>query len=84
MCLHSPVRATKLTLLIDEKVIARAKHYSRRYQTSLSKMVTRFFSTLPEDDDKALTPKVRRLSGLLPKKTSLAEHRSHLRRKYGS
>ena len=79
----NPMRATKLTLLINGRIIDRAKQYSRRHQTSLSKMVSRFLSMLPEDDEKALTPKVRRLSGVLPRRASATEYRAHLRRKYG-
>jgi hypothetical protein len=74
---------TKLTLLIDEKIIARAKVYSRRHQVSLSKMVAQFLTRLPANDNEEITPKVRRLSGVLPRGVSRAAYRRHLREKYG-
>jgi hypothetical protein len=73
---------TKLTLLIDEKIIERAKVYSRRHQVSLSKMVAQFLTRLPANDNHELTPKVRRLSGVLPRGTSRENYRKHLRAKY--
>jgi hypothetical protein len=73
---------TKLTLLIDEKIIARAKVYGRRHQVSLSQMVARFFTGLPANDGQELTPKVRRLSGVLPRGASRESYRRQLREKY--
>lgn len=77
------MRAKKLTLLVDAKVVAKAKHHSRKHGTSLSRMVSGFLASLPEGEDlPALTPKVMRLSGVLPRKASAAEYRAHLRRKH--
>lgn len=74
--------STKLTLLVDRSAAARAKRYSKRHRTSVSRLVTQMFAGLPDDDDKGLTPAVRRLVGVLPKTVSAGEHRRHLRQKY--
>ena len=73
---------TKLTLLIDKSAAARAKRYSKRHHTSVSRLVSHMLAKLPNDEDAGLTPGVRRLLGLLPKTASVEEHRGHLRHKY--
>jgi hypothetical protein len=73
---------TKLTLLIEKSAAARAKRYSKRHRTSVSRLVSHMFAGLPDDGDVELTPGVRRLVGVLPKTASIEEHRRHLRRKY--
>lgn len=74
--------STKLTLLIDKAVAARAKRYSKRHRTSVSRLVAHMLAKLPNDGDAGLTPGVRRLVGLLPRTVSVEEHRQHLRGKY--
>ncbi len=74
--------STKLTLLIDKSTAARAKRYSKRHRTSISRLVSHMLAKLPNDEDTGLTPGVRRLVGLLPKTVSVEEHRQHLRGKY--
>lgn len=77
--------STKLTLLIDKSAAARAKRYSKRHRTSLSRLVAQMFAGLPDDGeggDVGLTPAVRRLVGVLPKTASIEEHRRHLRQKH--
>ncbi len=74
--------STKLTLLIDKSTAARAKRYSKRHRTSISRLVSHMLAKLPNDEDTGLTPGVRRLVGLLPKTISVEEHRQHLRGKY--
>ncbi len=74
--------STKLTLLVDRSAAARAKRYSKRHRTSVSRLVAQMFAGLPDDDDAGLTPAVRRLVGVLPRTVSPAEHRRHLRQKY--
>lgn len=75
--------STKLTLLIDKAAAARAKRYSKRHRTSVSRLVTQMFAGLPDDGDASLPPTVRRLVGVLPKTISVQEHQRHLRKKYG-
>ncbi|MGQ0656646.1 MAG: DUF6364 family protein [Chromatiales bacterium] len=74
--------STKLTLLIDEKLIQRAKRYSKVHNISLSQMVSRFLAALPGKRQE-YPPKVRRLTGLLPQNASVDEYHEHLRRKHG-
>ena len=73
---------TKLVLHIDKSVVARAKRYSKRHRTSISRLVSHMLAKLPNDEDTGLTPGVRRLVGLLPRTVSVEEHRRHLRGKY--
>ncbi len=54
----------KLTLWVDEAVIERAKRFSRRNETSVSRLVTDFLASL-EDEEAIATPLVRRLRGVL-------------------
>jgi len=62
--------ATKLTLRLDEKLIESAKAYARRQGKSVSQLVAEFFERLGRQDDEPrnddeLTPKVRRLLGII-------------------
>jgi hypothetical protein len=43
---------SKLTLLLDDKVIKKAKDYSKTNQTSLSKLVEEYFRLLSETKNK--------------------------------
>ena len=72
---------TKLTLSVDEDVVRKAKRFSRRHDTSLSKLVTDFLSYLVDSEGKR-TPVVSRLRGILPLSTDLQDYRRHLDRKY--
>lgn len=74
--------STKLTLLIDKATAARAKRYSKRHCTSVSRLVAHMLAKLPDDEDAGLNPGVRRLVGLLPRTVSVEEHHRHLRGKY--
>lgn len=75
----------KLTLTVDEVVIARAHAYSEIHGTSISQLVTDFLSSLASASDernKTYTPTVRRLLGLLPPETDIDVYRRHLDDKY--
>ncbi len=74
--------STKLVLHIDKSVAARAKRYSKRHRTSVSRLVSHMLAKLPNDEDAELTPGVRRLVGLLPKMASVEDRRRYLRHKY--
>ncbi len=58
---------TKLTLRVDERLIAKAKAWSRAHDTSLSQAVAQFFAQLPEADREMeatkVSPWTRRLLG---------------------
>ena len=71
----------KLTLSVDEDVIRKAKRYSQRHETSLSKLVTDFLSKLV-DTEGTRTPIVSRLRGILPRDLDVDEYRRHLERKH--
>lgn len=60
----------KLTLSIPPKVLLRAKSYSRRTGQPLSRLVSRYFSALSGAGEgrEAITPKVRRVTGLVTSK----------------
>ncbi|MCG8469036.1 MAG: DUF6364 family protein [Gemmatimonadetes bacterium] len=71
----------KLTLSVDGAVIERAKHFSRRNQTTVSQLVTEFLGSLDDPEERA-TPIVTRLRGVLPATTSRGEHLEHLESKH--
>lgn len=71
----------KLTLSVDEDVILKAKRYSQRHETSLSRLVTDFLSRLV-DTEGTRTPIVSRLRGVLPRDIDVDEYRRHLERKH--
>jgi hypothetical protein len=80
---------TKLTLKVDETVIAEAKIYAKKNNTSLSKLVESYLQFLvskepAEPDD--VTPLVKSLSGVLSV-TELRDYedryKKHLVKKYG-
>ena len=58
----------KLTLSVPEKVLIRAKVYSRKTRQPLSRLVSRYFALLSrktEDGVHPITPKVRQVTGLV-------------------
>jgi len=77
----------KLTLTVDERVVARAHAYSEAHGTSISKIVTDFLDGLGRRADdaglEAYTPTVQRLLGILPSTVTLDDYRRHLDAKYG-
>jgi hypothetical protein len=76
----------KLTLYIDESVVARAKRYAARTGTSVSRLVEQFLAILSgksSEQDEDLPPILARLraelKGLSP---GSADYKRHLERKY--
>jgi hypothetical protein len=57
----------KLTLKLDSIVIARAKIYAKKHNTSLSRMIESYFEslTMEESSGTETTPLVRSLSGVI-------------------
>ncbi|MBM3512131.1 MAG: hypothetical protein FJX59_00285 [Alphaproteobacteria bacterium] len=74
--------STKLTLLVDRAAAARAKRYSKRHGTSVSRLVSQMFDRLPEEAPSDLPSSIKALAGILPGTASVEDHRRHLRRKY--
>jgi len=58
---------TKLTIKLNNDVIARAKRYAQHRKTSLSKMIESFLDSVTknEPDDIEITPLVKSLSGVI-------------------
>jgi hypothetical protein len=78
--------ATKLTLRIDEELIARAKTYAKRSGKSVSRLVADFFallSTVDEGEPYKITPKIKFLHGLLRDATlDFDDYKKHIEQKY--
>jgi hypothetical protein len=77
---------SKLTLSVDEDVVAGAKRYAQEQGTSVSKLVERYLSALarpPKVSSNDLSPVTRRLSGVLKGvKFERKEYIDHLERTY--
>lgn len=73
---------TKLTLSVDKALIVRAKQFSRRNDTTVSELVSRFLASLDDDWGRA-APITARLRGVLPAGVTRADHQRHLEVKYG-
>lgn len=75
---------TKLTLRLDEKLIAKAKRYSDKSGKSVSQLVADYFALIGAEPEEAtqLTPRVRAMVGSMKgAKVSEADYRRHLERK---
>ncbi|MDQ3556771.1 MAG: DUF6364 family protein [Gemmatimonadota bacterium] len=73
---------TKLTLSVDEALIEKAREYSQRHGTSISRMVSHFLAALP-DQAEEYTPTVRRLLGIARGGPDRDDYHAHLLEKYG-
>ena len=79
---------TKLTLKLDQAVIARAKRFAKAHHTSVSKMVERYLDQVTkqeEREDEELTPLVRSLYGIafLPENADVKQdYYEHLLKKH--
>jgi hypothetical protein len=76
----------RLNITVDPEVLDRARRYTERHNTSISRLVTEFLSGLPGEDDLGgeLTPTVRRLLGVARGGPDREGYRRHLVEKYGS
>ena len=77
---------TKLTLRLDDHLIASAKEYSAQTGKSVSKIVSDFFVIIKNEKLKnscPITPTVQSLKGILKKsKLSENDYKKHLEEKY--
>jgi hypothetical protein len=77
---------TKLTLRLDDELIARAKAYARKSGKSVSKIVAEYFAFLDETaagEKEPLPPVVRSLRGAWSgTRVSEREYRRHLETKH--
>lgn len=80
-----PMSKQRLNLTVDPEVIERARRYSRRHETSISRLVGDFLSSLPGEEpvgDDDLTPTVRRLVGVARGGPDREDYRRHLLEKH--
>jgi hypothetical protein len=58
---------SKLTLKLNSEVIARAKSYAKKRNTSLSKMIESYLDSVTKEDNSRIeiTPLVKSLSGVI-------------------
>ena len=58
---------SKLTLKLNSIVIARAKSYAKKRNTSLSRMIESYLDSVTKEDNSGIeiTPLVKRLSGVI-------------------
>ena len=58
---------SKLTLRLNSIVIARAKSYAKKRNTSLSRMIESYLDSVTKEDNSGIeiTPLVKRLSGVI-------------------
>ena len=75
---------TKLTLRLDDKLIASAKRRSAESGKSVSQLVSDFFALMDARDSQVdITPRVRSLRGVLAGSTlDEADYRRHLEEKH--
>ena len=75
---------TKLTLRLDDKLIASAKRHSAESGKSVSQLVSDFFTLIDaQDADVEITPRVRALRGVLAGSgLDERDYRRHLEEKY--
>ena len=75
---------TKLTLRLDDKLIASAKRHSAESGKSVSRLVSDFFTLIDaQDSDDDITPRVRSLRGVLAGSgLDESDYRRHLEEKY--
>jgi hypothetical protein len=73
----------KLTLSVDEEAVRRARWFTKKHDTSISRLVSEFLLSLG-DSEVPDTPIVSRLVGILPSDTRLEDYHEHLVEKHGS
>jgi hypothetical protein len=75
----------RVNITVDPAVVERARRYTQRHNTSISRLVTEFLAQLPVEDDseESLTPTVRRLLGVARGGGDRDDYRQHLAEKYG-
>lgn len=73
----------KLTLSIDAATVKKAKRYVAAHGTSLSRLLTQYLASLPDETRQILPPRVSRLVGVLPSQTDIEEYKAHLHSKHG-
>lgn len=73
-------------LSLDPEAIRRGERFSELHQTNVSQLVSNFLLSLPVgpyEQERPLSPAVRRLLGIGSGGTDVDDHRRHLAEKYG-
>ncbi len=75
---------TKLTLRLDDELIARAKRHSAKSGKSVSQLVSDYFTLIDaQDTEIEITPRVRSLRGVLASSgVSERDYKRHLEAKH--
>jgi hypothetical protein len=79
----------RINITVDPAVVERARRYTERHGTSISRLVTDYLAQLPMEDEagveagERLTPTVRRLLGAARGGGDREDYRRHLVQKYG-
>lgn len=71
----------KLTLSVDEEAIRKARWFSKRHHTSISRLVSDFLSSLG-DAEISDTPIVSRIRGVLSSDVRVEDYEEYLIEKY--
>ncbi len=75
---------TKLTIRAPQEWVEGAKRYARENNTTLTRLVSEYLRRLAQEGDPARhTPRVLRLSGVIPGDLSIQDYRDYLDQKYG-
>jgi hypothetical protein len=76
----------RLNITLDHETAERARRYTKRHNTSISRLVGEFLAQLPDEDrdPQVLTPVVKRLRGIARRGPDREGYRRHLLEKYGS
>ncbi len=73
---------TKLTIRISRNLIENAKRYAAEHNTTLTKLIETFLSSIPTNPSLEDAPIVHTLSGTLPAGITIEDYKDHLEKKY--
>jgi len=73
---------TKFTVRIEHSLLEDAKRYAEKHNTTVSRLITEFFRSLPPEATKHHTPLLRKLAGILAPDTESKEYQEYLEDKY--
>lgn len=76
----------RLNITLNPEAADRARRYTERHKTSISRLVGEFFSQLPDEEEEVaeLTPTVKRLKGIAKGGPDREAYRRHLLKKHRS
>jgi hypothetical protein len=76
----------RLNITLDRETAERARRYTMRHDTSISRLVEEFLSQLPDEErpQQILTATVQRLRGIAKGGPDREDYRRHILAKHGS